>query len=154
MVLKQIELRDANIFIARHHRHHKPVQGHRFSLAAWDEDRLVGVVVVGRPVSRMANPASTVEVTRLATDGRKDACSFLYGAAARAARALGYARIQTFILDSEPGISLRASGWTCQGSAGGGQWEHSSERQLRLDGHTRRTDQPTEKKQKWAKEWQ
>lgn len=66
-------------------------------------------------------------------------------------KALGYERIQTYILATEPGTSLRASGWNCEGEAGGGQWGHSGELQLRLDGHTRATDQPTGKKQRWAR---
>lgn len=57
---------------------------------------------------------------------------------------MGYERIQTYILDSEAGTSLRASGWECEGAAGGGQWKHT-------DGRPRRTDQPTEVKSRWAK---
>ena len=85
-----------------------------------------------------------LEVTRLATDGSPNACSFLYGAAARAAVALGYDKIQTYILDSEPGTSLLAAGWVSEGEAGGGQWKHT-------DGKARRTDQPNGKNQRWAK---
>ena len=88
--LKSISLKDANAFVDALHRHHKKVQGHKFSLAAYDGDRLVGVCIVGRPVARMLDDGSRVEVTRLCTDGTKNACSFLYGAAARAAWALGY----------------------------------------------------------------
>lgn len=150
--VRAVELVEANRFVAQHHRHHKPVQGHRFSLGAFEGDQLVGVAVVGRPVARNGgSPSTTLEVTRLATDGTRNACSLLYGAAARAGKALGYERIQTYILSTEPGTSLRASGWICEGEAGGGQWEHSGEIQLRLDGHTRATDQPTGKKQRWAR---
>ena len=154
MQLHPIELRDANAFVVRFHRHHKPVQGHRFSLSAWKEDALVGVVICGRPVARNGgDPLMVLEVTRLCTDGTRNGCSFLYGAAARAAQALGYRRIQTYILASESGTSLKASGWSCEGEAGGGQWKHSSEKQPDLWGNTRRTDQPTEKKTRWAKEF-
>ena len=62
------------------------------------------------------------ELTRLCTNGAKNACSFLYGAAARAAAAMGYKRIITYTLESENGASLRASGWICQGKAGGLRW--------------------------------
>jgi hypothetical protein len=138
MKIKPIELKDANAFIALHHRHHKPVQGHRFSISVWNDKQLVGVAIVGRPVARLA-------VTRLCTDGTKNACSMLYSAAARVGKELGYKRIQTYILASEPGTSLKATGWKDEGEAGGGQWRHT-------DGKPRRTDQPTEKKRRWAKD--
>lgn len=144
MELQQIELRDANAFVAKLHRHHKPVQGHRFSIAAVHEGKIVGVAICGRPVARLAAPL-TVEVTRLCTDGTPNACSFLYGAAARAAKALGYKRIQTFILESESGVTLKAVGWKFETVSPGGQWKHT-------DGKPRRTDQPTELKHRWAKD--
>ena len=140
-----IELREANDFIAAMHRHHAPVVGHRFSIGAVDESGLLrGVCVVGRPVARLAgHPREVAEVTRLATDGTYNACSILYAAAARACKAMGFRRIQTYTLPSEGGASLRASGWVCEGEAGGGQWKHT-------DGKPRRTDQPTEVKARWA----
>ncbi len=145
MQIRPIELRDANAFIEKNHRHHKRVQGHRFSLSAWHEGELRGVVCVGRPVARLGgHPTEVLEVTRLCTDGTKNACSALYAAAARAGKEMGYKRIQTYILASEEGTSLKASGWTCEGEAGGGQWKHT-------DGKPRRTDQPTERKARWAR---
>ena len=80
--------------------------------------RLAGVAIVGRPVSRYLDDGLTLEVNRLCTDGTKNACSFLYGAAARAAKVLGYHRIVTYILDTESGVSLRASGWRVRGAGG------------------------------------
>ncbi len=143
--LRPCELRDANAFIAQHHRHHKPIQGHRFSLAAWVGDKLVGVATVGRPVARMGGkPSEVLEVTRLCTDGTPNACSFLYSACARAGKALGYQRIQTYILETEDGASLKAAGWTDEGQAGGGQWKHT-------DGKPRREDQPTMFKRRFAR---
>jgi len=136
--LCRMELADANAFVAAHHRHHKPVVGHKFSLGAVLDGELVGVVIVGRPVSRMRDDGQTLEVTRLCTTGAKNACSFLYGAAARAAFALGYRRIGTYILKSEDGASLRASGWRLIGERGGGSWSVPS--RLRTDKH------PTERK--------
>jgi hypothetical protein len=117
-----IDLEDANNFVAMLHRHHKPVVGHKFSLAALDGPRLCGVAIVGRPVSRMRDDGLTLEVTRLCTDGTKNACSFLYGAASRAAFALGYRRVGTYTLPSEGGASLRAVGWKLIGERGGGKW--------------------------------
>ena len=117
-----ISLKDANSFVAAHHRHHKPVVGHKFSLACEQNGQLVGVAIVGRPVSRYFDNGTTLEVNRLCTTGEKNVCSFLYGAAARAAKALGYQKIITYTLDSEPGVSLRAAGWECVGLAGGKRW--------------------------------
>jgi hypothetical protein len=141
-----VELKVANLYVARLHRHHKPVQGHRFSLGVIDDGGLLhGVAIVGRPVARLAgDPGRVLEVTRLVTDGTPNACSLLYQAAARAGKAMGYERIQTYILESEPGTSLRAAGWVDEGPAGGGQWHHT-------DGKPRRTDQPIERKRRWAR---
>ena len=121
--LVPVTLAEAKAFVAAHHRHHKPPVGHRFSVGAARAGELVGVVIVGRPVSRHLDDGQTVEVTRLCTDGTNNACSILYGAAARAARALGYASVQTYILASEHGASLRASGWEEVGARGGGAWD-------------------------------
>jgi hypothetical protein len=122
----RIELSDANAFVAEHHRHHKPVVGHRFSIGAVKGEQLVGVAIVGRPVARMRDDGQTVEVTRLCTDGTKDACSFLYGACARAAFALGFKQIGTYILATEPGTSLTAAGWRLIGETKGGSWSRPS----------------------------
>ena len=142
-----IELAEANALVAAWHRHHQPVQGHRFSIGVVDGDGILhGACVVGRPVARLAGlPRAVAEVTRLVTDGTPNACSMLYAAAARAAQAMGFERIQTYILDDEPGTSLKAAGWTYEGAAGGGQWKHT-------DGKPRRTDQPTSLKGRWAKQ--
>ena len=120
--LRPISLRDANEYVRQHHRHHKPVVGHKFSIGCEADGELVGVIIAGRPVSRYLDDGFTLEVTRLCTNGAKNACSFLYGAAARAAAAMGYKRIITYTLESENGASLRASGWICQGKAGGLRW--------------------------------
>lgn len=140
-----VELAEANALVGALHRHHQPVVGHRFSIGCVDEDGVLhGAAVVGRPVARLAgHPRTVAEVTRLVTDGTPNACSMLYAAAARACKALGFERIQTYILDDEPGTSLKASGWVYEGPAGGGQWKHT-------DGRPRRTDQPTSIKGRWA----
>lgn len=120
--LKPVSLKEANEFVAEHHRHHKPVVGHKYSLGCYKDGNLVGVVITGRPVSRHLDDGMTLEVNRLCTDGTKNACSFLYGAAARVGKEMGYHKIITYILQSEPGTSLKAAGWTCEGEAGGLQW--------------------------------
>lgn len=130
--LFRIGLDEANAFVTAYHRHHPPVIGHLFSLGAVTTDsddggarKIVGVAIIGRPVARMRDDGLTAEVTRLCTDGTKDAPSFLYGASARAAFALGFKRIGTYILASDPGTSLTASGWRLMGSAGGGSWSRA-----------------------------
>lgn len=117
-----ISLKEANAFVEMHHRHHKPVVGHKFSIGASDGEKIVGVAIVGRPVSRHLDDGWTLEVTRCCTDGTKNACSLLYGAAWRAAKAMGYRKIVTYILESEHGTSLKASGYKCIGQAGGLRW--------------------------------
>lgn len=99
-------LREANAFVEQHHRHHKPVVGHKFSIGVSDGEKVVGVAIVGRPVGRFLDDGWTLEVTRLCTDGTHNACSMLYAAAWRAARAMGYRRVVTYILESETGASL------------------------------------------------
>lgn len=117
------ELDEANAFVKHHHRHHPPVIGHKFSLAVVDQNGTIhGVAIVGRPVARRLDNGLTMEVTRVATDSTKNACSALYGACRRATFALGYKRLITYTLDTEPGTSLRAAGWRLIGTAGGGSW--------------------------------
>ena len=122
LALTPISLREANAFVERNHRHHKGVTGHKFSIGCTRDGELVGVAIMGRPVSRYLDDGLTLEVNRLCTTGAENACSMLYGAAARAARAMGYQKIITYTLDTEPGTSLRAAGWQCAGPAGGERW--------------------------------
>lgn len=131
LALEKIELAEANAFVEKHHRHHNPVVGHKFSLGAALGEELVGVAIVGRPVSRMRDDGITLEVTRLCTDGTRNACSFLYGACAKAAFALGYRRIGTYILIEEDGTSLKAAGWREIRKTAGGSW--SSPSRARVD---------------------
>lgn len=128
-----LELAEANAFVARWHRHHKTVVGHKCSIGAVKDGNIVGVAIIGRPVSRHRDDGLTLEVTRLATDGTRNACSFLYGACARAAFALGYKRIGTCILEVEPGTSLKAAGWRMIGETPGRSWSVPS--RPRIDKH-------------------
>ena len=117
-----INLDEANAFVAKLHRHHKPVPGAKFCIAASDGDMVRGVAIVGRPVARMSDDGWTLEVNRCCTDGARNACSLLYGAAWRVAKAMGYRRLITYTLPEEGGASLRASGWKLLGLRGGGNW--------------------------------
>ena len=141
MELRPITLRAARRFVAAHHRHHDAPQGGKFALAAWSGEQLVGVAIVGRPVSRMLDNGLTAEVIRVATDGTRNACSFLYARAKRAAQAMGYRKVLTYTLEEESGASLRAVGWERVGVAGGGSWSVPS--RPREDKH------PTQRKIRW-----
>lgn len=131
--LTPITLAEANDFVARLHRNHKPVVGHKFSIAVSEGDTVRGVAIVSRPIARRLDDGWTLEVSRCCTDGAKNACSMLYGAAWRASKAMGYKRLVTYTLPSEGGASLRASGWRCIGEAGGGNWNVKSRPRIDTD---------------------
>lgn len=118
-----LSLKEANEFVDELHRHHDPVYRDKYRVGAMQDGKLVGVVQVGRPVSRVLDDGKTVEVTRLCSDGTKNVCSFLYSRAARIAKELGYSKIITYILETESGDSLAASGWTLEEAKCGGQLE-------------------------------
>lgn len=117
--IRPITLRAANAYVAQYHRHNIPTNGHKWSLAVYDGDRLCGVAIAGQPVARRLDDGMTIEVRRVCTDGTHNACSALYGACARVAKEMGYARILTYTLATEPGTSLKASGWKDCGECGG-----------------------------------
>ena len=144
MIIVPITLRAANAYVEERHRHHKPSRGHKFSIGLMVDLEIVGVAICGRPVARGSDDGYTLEVSRLCTDGTKNACSKLYGACARVAKEMGYLKIQTYILESEIGTSLKASGWKLEFVTAGGQWKYTG-------GKERRTDQPTEPKQRWVR---
>lgn len=124
---------EAFVFISRHHRHHRKPVGSVFQLAASDGEKIVGVAVVGRPNGRRQQDGFTLEVTRLCSDGTPNCCSMLYAASWRTAKAMGYRKLITYILNTEPGTSLRAAGWTLIGERGGGSWTVPS--RPRVDKH-------------------
>ncbi|KUY54334.1 XF1762 family protein [Burkholderia sp. RF2-non_BP3] len=145
LVIVPISLEEANAFVAEHHRHHAPVVGHKFSIAVADDmpmgrddcTGICGVAIVGRPVARGNDDGWTLEVTRCCTDGTRNACSALYGASWRAARALGYARLITYTLPAESGASLRGAGWHLVGARGGGNWNTPARPRIDTAAHLR-----------------
>lgn len=142
--VKPITLKDANDFVKKYHRHHKPTVGHKFSISCVDDNNhLCGVAICGRPVSRYLDNGEILEINRLCTDGTRNACSILYGACARIAKNMGYKKIITYILKSENGASLKASNFICEGEAGGEIW--TGKRSGRDNGV------PKEKKTRWVK---
>lgn len=124
-----IDFAEANAYVAKFHRHHRPMPGCKFCIAVSGEAELavggfiqvVGVCMVGRPVARNLDDGWTLEVNRCCTDGTKNACSMLYGAAWRVAKGLGYRRLITYTLAEEGGASLRAAGWRLIGEKRGGR---------------------------------
>lgn len=130
-------------FVKSLHRHHPPANADKYRIGCEHDGKLVGVVQVGRPVSRVLDDGKTLEVLRLCTDGTPNVCSFLYSKAARIARELGYEKIITYILDTESGDSLKATGWSKEADIQGKSWNCPS--------RPRETKAPTCNKQRWAK---
>lgn len=128
-----IDLAEANAFVEQWHRHHSRVVGCKFCIAAGLADTCVAVCICGRPVARAEDDGFTIEILRLASDGTPNACSFLYRAAWRVAKEMGYKRGVTRILNTENGASLRGAGWTLLGPSGGGSWSCPS--RPRIDKH-------------------
>lgn len=127
MKVVPITLKQANAFVIQNHRHHGKVQGCKFCIGAVDDKgELRGVAITGRPVSRYLDDGTTAEITRLCTDGYRNACSFLYAACVRIAKEMGYKKVITYILITENGASLKAAGWLEQGICGGGNWNVKS----------------------------
>lgn len=158
-----LELKEANAFVDKIHRHHQSVYRDKFRVGCEENGKLVGVANVGRPLSRYLDDGKTLEVLRLCTDGTKNACSFLYSRCARIAKELGYEKIITYILETESGDSLNASGWILEdNNCGGGHWNCPS--RPRSEGviveydlfgeRIVKKESPTCKKQRWAKELQ
>lgn len=137
LIAVPVTLRDANAFVLAFHRHHRPARGMKFAIGCSEfvpcvigsvGGRLCGVAIVGRPVARGFDNGFTLEINRLCTDGTKNACSFLYGRAWRAAQQLGYTRMVTYTLPEEGGSSVRGAGWRLLGATKGGQWDTPSRR--------------------------
>lgn len=151
-----LELKDANAFVERLHRHHTPVVRDKYRVGCTVGDKLVGVIQVGRPVARALCDGKTLEVVRCCADGTKDVCSFLYSRAARIAKEMGYSKIITYILDSESGTSLKASGWVKESDIKGHPWGCPSRPRDIMDRQQSFFEQkqkyPTCDKQRWVKD--
>ena len=116
-------IQDAKEYVFQFHRHHGPPVSGLFAMACAKGESVCGVAIVGRPVARSLDDGWTAEVTRCATDGTLHAPSKLYAACWRAARSLGYRRLITYTLASEPGTSLLAAGWRTVGQVKGRSWD-------------------------------
>ena len=144
LILVPITLAEANAFVVQHHRHHPPVQGHLFSLAAATDEGICATAIIGRPVARMRQDGWTCELTRLCVAEHiapTNCASWLLGRVRRAAGALGYRILITYTLASESGVSLRAANFRELHISGGGTWSRPS--RPRVDKH------PTQQKIAW-----
>lgn len=141
--IRPCHIREAREYVKEYHRHNIPPVGGKFAVACYDGDRLCGVAICGRPVARCSDNGKTLEILRCCTDGTYNACSKLYGACSRIGFDMGYDRIITYTLESEDGASLRASGFSFEGEAGGTQWTGSRRRDYYIS--------PEEMKCRWAK---
>lgn len=145
MRLVPVTLREATAFVVAHHRHLGPPRGHKFSVAVEEGGQVVGVAIAGRPVARRLDDGLTLEVLRVCVvPGASNACSMLYGAVRRAAKALGYRQAVTYTLASERGTSLEASGWRCVATVRAGQWGRPGRP---------RKDRPAQDKRRWECAW-
>lgn len=128
------------VWIREHHRHNPPPAGWRWAHAVWNGDDLVGIGWVGRPVSRVLQEQGYVEVNRccvttglVPSDLVRNACSMLYGAAAREAKRRGFTGIVTYTRADEIGASVRAANYESMPMPGdkrpgvvrGKRWGHS-----------------------------
>ncbi|MCZ7375310.1 MULTISPECIES: XF1762 family protein [unclassified Micromonospora] len=110
--VRPISYRQACAYISGHHQQRERPQGHTFSLGLTNQaGHLIGVAMVGRPDVRHHDDGLTAEVTRLATDGPRNAHSVLLAAAWRVARRMGYRRMITYTRTDRPAAGLRAAGW-------------------------------------------
>lgn len=150
--IRGIRRNDAKDFVREHHEHCPPPAGDRFRAAIWNGATLLGVCIVGRPVARMLPQDTWVEVNRLCIRRdvpaplRWNACSQLYGWAAREAKRRGFERVITYTLEEEEGTTLRAAGWTDEGLFGrpGRSWNTPS--RPRAEGIT-----PKVRKRRWTR---
>lgn len=152
MELRPVTLRDARQFIGEHHRHNLPPRGWLFGVAVWEGGAMVGVGVAGRPVGRGAQNGTTLEITRTCTDGTDNACSMIYGALARAGKALGYRKVITYTLECEDGASLRAAGFVVEAVIPArASWDVAGQVRVQTDlfGNDRR---PPGRKLRWGRE--
>ena len=124
--IRPISLKQANEFVLNNHRHNKPVQGHKWSLGLFNNQQLIGVAIVGRPIARNLDNGLTLEILRVCTNGERNSNSMLYGRVAQIARLMGYEKVITYTLTKESGASLRAVGAKPETEIKGGGWNREN----------------------------
>jgi hypothetical protein len=141
LIIRPINLKDANDFVKEYHRHNLPTAGGKFAVSCYYCGVLVGVAICGRPVARKLDDGLTLEIYRNCTNGTRNACSKLYGACIRIGFDMGYEKIITYTLESENGASLKASNFINKGKAGRREWNGERKRQYKVA--------PKELKNRW-----
>ncbi len=136
-------MKAAQDFVKLYHRHNIPPVGGKFAISVYEGNRLCGVAICGRPVSRYLDNGLTLEIYRCCTDGTRNACSKLFGTAFNIAFKMVYKKIINYTLKSENGASLKASGFTLEGECGGTNWTGERRRDYYIA--------PQEKKNRWSK---
>jgi hypothetical protein len=119
LIVRPTTLRAANDFVQAHHRHNGRTarDGGKFAVACEYGGKVVGVAIVGNPVSATymdkAKYGAVAEVLRTCTsdEAPANAVSFLYGACTRVCRGMGFDRLISYTLTTESGASLRGAGW-------------------------------------------
>lgn len=125
--LRPITVKQAVPFVARVHRRLKDVQGAMWAVAVHDWAGVVGVALVGHPSGQWSKGEVTLSVLRVAVvEGHRNACSMLYGACSRAARAMGADNLVTYTHEDEHGSSLLAANWIPKGKTRGGEYHRPS----------------------------
>ena len=142
LTIRPCTIKFAQDYVRQYHRHNIPPVGGKFAISCYDDKRLCGVAICGRPVSRELDDGTKLEIYRCCTDGTRNACSKLYGACVRIARAMGYKIVYTYTLQSEDGASLKAANFDCEGIAGRAFWTGERQRDYYIA--------PAEKKNRWA----
>jgi hypothetical protein len=147
--LDQVPQKVAKQFVRDHHSHCPPPAGWRWGHGVYNGDELLGVAMVGRPVARMIDHSQVVEVNRVCVSGWPhklswNACSMLYGAAAREASQRGFNRIITYTLENEPATALTAVGWAREQVTAGGSWNRAARK--------RKDKSPICRKVRWGKQ--
>lgn len=138
-----LELKDANAFVAVHHRHNEPVKRDKWRFGVIDDNgKLIGVLHAAKPIARLLDDGKTIEIVRCCSDGTKNLCSFMLGRARRIAKAMGYNKMISYILESESGVSYKAAGWHKETDTRGHTWH--------TPGRPRTDTAPTCDKQRWA----
>lgn len=142
--LRPWTVKQAKPFIRRVHRKLKRVQGGLWAVSVRLGASVIGCAVVGHPARELMEDDATLAVLRVAAiEGYPNACSMLYGACSRAARAMGADNLVTYTHAVEHGASLKAAGWIFGGMTDGGEHDREGrQRPLAID--------PLPKRRWWA----
>ena len=116
MYITPVTLQQANHFALNNCKQYQPVDEQVFSIGCAVREKLIGIVIINRPVSLEYDDGLTLEVSRIYSTAGRPAYCMLYGAAARAAGAMGFHRVIAVQPSSIPDSSLRAAGWKSVGS--------------------------------------